>query len=233
MKKTLALSVSLLLCIAARAQKVYVYNPGEHDNLVSVVAQNQSGNLDKFPLEIQLTNPSVSIGSVSAYFYIDDNKIRPWVYDEEEEEYAYDINTARGTIKQSTVNIFPTDDDNPTFPGYFYVNVLNSKDFKLTEGTIVTIYIDATQLSEGKHTLHVVEPMCSYANADGTESASYFCAPQDIEINLNQGVITVADAIRTVQTNTTTNTTYDLQGRRLTQPASHGISIVGGQKIIR
>lgn len=231
MKKILALTAATLLCIGARAQTIY--NPGEHDNLVSVVAQDQSGNLDKFPLEIQLTNPTISIGSVSAYFYIDDNNVRPWVYDEDEEEYAYDINLARGTVKQSTVNLSLTDDDNPTFPGYFYVNVLNSKDFKLNEGTIVTIYIDASKLSAGKHTLHILEPMCSYANADGSESASYFCAPQDIILNVGQGVITVADAIHNVQLSEISEVAYDLQGRRINHPTLHGVTIVGGRKIIR
>lgn len=231
MKKILAIGFPLLLSIAAHAQATY--NPGEHDNVVSVVAQDQTDNLDMFPLEIQLTNPTISIGSISAYFYIDDNKIRPWVYDEDEEEYAYEINTNRGTLKQSTVNIFPTDDDNPTFPGYFYVNVLNSKDFKLTEGTIITIYIDATKLSDGKHTLHVVEPMCSYANADGSESASYFCTPQDIEINLSQGVITVADAIRNVQVSEASSSVFDLQGHRIAQPSATGVSIIGSRKVIR
>lgn len=230
MKKIFALTAALILPLSIHAQAMY--NPGEHDNVVTAYAQDSNGDIKNFPIEIRLTNPTIGIGSVSAYFYFDDNTVRPWVWDEDEECYAYDYNSKR-CYKTVTVKAFLTEETNQEYPAYLFVNALDDRDFKLTEGTIVTIYIDATQLSEGKHTLHVVEPMCSYANADGTESASYFCAPQDIEISLSQGVITVADAIRTVQTNTTTNTTYDLQGRRLTQLASHGISIVGGQKIIR
>lgn len=229
MNRILSLTFALFAVIAANAQAVY--QPGEHDNLVTVVANNANDDLQNYPLEITLSNPTISIGSFSAYLYIDDNSVRPWVYDEDEECYACDCNSKR-CYKSVNVNTWIADEDNPKFPGYFYVNAWDTKDFKLTEGTILTIYIDATKLSEGKHTLHVVEPMCSYANADGSESASYFCEDQEILFRRSNGIITVLNSISALAPTDAQADTYDLQGRRVTKP-THGLYIQSGRMIIR
>lgn len=235
MKKILALFATIfplsasLLPLHAQA----IFNPGEHNNKVTVVAEDADADIEKFPLEIHLSNPTTGIGGISSYLYFDDNTVRPWIWDEDEESYSYDTNTKR-CYKTATVNIWLADEDNQKFPGYFYVNVFDSRDFKLNDGNIITIYIDGTKLSDGKHILHVLEPMCSYANADGSESATYFCTPHDIEFNVGQGVITIADAIKNIHVNSPSlPCTYDLQGRRLAQPSVQGISIIDGRKVIR
>lgn len=234
MKKILALSATLLLAIGAHAQAIY--NPGEHNNTVTVIAKDANADLDNFPIEIHLSNPETSIGSISTYLYFDDNSVRPWIWDEDEESYTYDTNTKR-CYKSATVNIWLADEDNPKFPGYFYVNVLDSKDFKLNEGNVITVYIDATKLSDGTHILHVVEPMCSYASSDGSESATYFCTPHNLEFNVSGGTLTVVDGINSIYPPIPEYPHYDLQGRpELNNRWSGertGIHIVGGKKIIK
>lgn len=230
MKKILAAAAALLFTASAHAQANY--EPGQHDNIVTVVADDSAEEINYYPINITLDNPSTGIGSVSTYLYIDDNSIRPWIYDEDEESYAYDTNTKR-CYKSAIVQAFVCDETNPTRPGYFFVNVLDTKDFKLNTGTIITVYIDATLLSEGVHTIHVVEPMCSYASADGSESASYYSADHEISFRKSNGTLTVIDGIKDLTHNPIdSNVVYDLQGRPCTT-APNRITIKGGKKHIK
>lgn len=235
MKKIFAATAALLITAGAHAQAIY--EPGQHDNMVTVVADDAADEIDNYPLDITLDNPTTPMGSVSVYLYIDDNSIRPWVYDNDEECYAYDTNTKR-CYKSVIVQIFECDDTNPTSPGYLFVNALDTKDFKLTTGTIITVYFDATKLSDGYHTIHVVEPMCSSASADGSESASYYCADQEITFHVGNGTITVVDGINAIYPPYPAVPTYDLQGRLCPDNQTNtapcpGIYIRDGKKIIR
>lgn len=227
MKKIIALIAAIGLATTASAQAIY--NPGEHDNQVSIFAEDAE-DLEEYPLELQLTNPTVGIGGVSAYLYFDDNDVKPWIWDEDEQAYYYDTNSKR-CYKSVKVEVFLTDKTNERFPEYLFVNALDTKDFKLTEGTIMTLYIDATKLGNGIHTLHVVEPMCSYANADGSESASYICRDQTIDIMVTGGTLTVMD-IPTIQHPNGVTTLYDLQGRSV-DTMKHGVYIKNGRKVIK
>lgn len=232
MKKIYALALAALIGTTANAQEKY--QPGEHDNVLTVVAADASAGIDEYPLEINLTNPTVAIAAVSAYFYIDDNSIQPWLCEEEDGEIFYTIATNGSRCsRNSTFDAFMTDDTNPNFPHYLFVNVYEKKsNFKLTEGTIATLYIDATKLSNGTHTIHVVQPLCSAASADGSSSASYFCADQDITFRINGGTITVVDGIHTIYPPYPPVPTYDLLGRPI--DATHpGLYIRGGKKVIR
>lgn len=228
MNRILSLTFALFAAIAANAQAIY--QPGQHDNLITVVAADAADNLKEYPIELLLTNPTVSMCGIEAYFYIDDNSIRPWVYDEDEEEYAYERNSSR-TYKSLKYKLMICDEDNPKHPGHFYVNFVDDRDFKLTEGAIATIYLDATKLSTGDHVLHVVEPMCSYVS-DDLSSASYFCSNQDIHFNISGGTLTVLNGIHILSPLDANAATYDLLGRKV-NATSHGIYLQNGRKVIR
>lgn len=231
MKRLFSISLVLFVAIMAHAQSTgLIYYPGEHDNLVSVVADDAAEELEMYPLDITLSNPTILIRGIDVILCIDDNTIRPWVYDEDEEAYAYDLNSKR-TYKSTKQEIFFNTEEHPTYPGYLHILINDSKDFKLTEGTISTIYFDATQLSSGNHTLHVVNPMCSFIGADFS-SASYFCADQTINFNIDGGTLTIVDGINDIYPPYPTPCVYDLSGRA-TSPSNHGIYIVNGKKILK
>lgn len=231
MKRVFSITLLLFAAITAHAQSTgLIYQPGEHNNLVSVVADDSADELEKYPLEITLSNPTTPIRGIDVSLCIDDNSIRPWVYDDDEEEYAYDLNSKR-TYKSTKQEIFFNTEEHPTYPGYLHILINDSRDFKLTEGTISTIYIDATQLSSGKHTLHVVSPMCSFIGEDFS-SASYFCSDQTINFTIEGGTITIVDGINSIYPPYPAPQVYDLAGRATT-PANHGIYIVDGKKILK
>lgn len=229
MKKTASLLAALCLAFTASAQEIYM--PGEHNNILSVAVDDAHDSLDKYPINLTLSNPTTPICSVSAYFYIDDNSIRPWLYDEDEEEYVYDANNNR-CHKNIPIKLFLTEETNPSYPGYFYINPYDDKNFKLTEGTILTFYIDATLLSQGEHTLHIVEPMASYVG-DDFSSASYFSDEQNIVFRIGNGELTIVDGISQIDSSLHLPYSYDLQGRKTHTTHQHGIYIKGDRKIIR
>lgn len=232
MKKIYALVLAGLLSANAFAQESY--EPGTHDNIVTVVANDSETDLEEYPLEVTLSNPTTAIAGVSAYFYIDDNSSAPWVCEEEDGEVFYIIETnSNRCSRNSAFDAFMTEPTNEAFPHYLFVNIYEKKsDFKLTEGTIATLYIDATQLSDGSHTIHVVEPMCSAASADGSSSASYYCPNQEICFSKNGGTLTIINGIDDLLRKEIEQQTFDLQGRPTTA-TQHGVYISRGKKVIK
>lgn len=229
MKKIYTLAVSLLLAISANAQAIY--EPGQHDNVVTVSMEDASEDLKNYAIDLCLTNPTTGICNISAYFYIDDNKVQPWLYDEDEEDYVYDTNSKR-CYKSVNVMSFVTNADNPKFPSYFFVNAVDTKNFKLTDGAIITFYMDATMLSNGNHQLHIVEPMCSHVD-DTMASKTYKCADHVIDFNINSGTLTLVDGIGALlHKNDKDNISYDLTGRSC-NATKRGIYIKNGRKVIR
>lgn len=231
MKKIHTLALAALICASASAQEKY--QPGEHDNILTVTAADASANLDEYPIDINLTNPTTPIAGVSAYFYLDDNTIQPFLYEEEDDEIYYIIDTTSRCSRNSTYDAFMTDDTNERFPHYLFVNIYEKKtNFKDTQGAIATLYIDATKLSNGIHTIHVVQPLCSAVSSDGSSSATYFCPDQEIAFSLSGGTITIVDGIQAIYPPYPPTPLYDLQGRRTTNP-HHGIYIQGSKKIVK
>lgn len=235
MNKILSLIALSAFALGASAQGV-VYQPSEHTNTLSVVFDESNDDLEMFPLDICLDNPDNSIVSVAMYLYIDDCSVQPWVYDEDEEYYAYDLNSKRAYKSTTHTNLTICPASNEKHHDHYQVIVVDeAKPFKLDQGAIVTIYFDATQLSDGRHTLHVAEPYCSYASTDGKESATYYCTEQSIEFNIANGTVTSIGSIdATAHTAATPKaTTFTLTGRRATtaQPAAE-LLIRDGRKTI-
>lgn len=224
MKKYLLFFVTCLCASLASAQEEY--NPGDHDNRIYLELE-ETDEPEEMPVNICLFNPTTSMAGVSMYLYIDDNTVDAWSYDEDD-EVNYDINRDRCN-KNSTVDIFMTEESNVSYPEYLYFSVTYKTDFKGTDGTLVTIYIDATKLTEGNHVLHVVDPLCSYVGADFS-TASYLCNNSELPFTFSNGLITLMNPL--INADSKNNVCLDLQGRRVNN-ATKGIYIVNGKKVIK
>lgn len=226
MKTYLLILATCLFATFASAQEIY--HPGEHNNLVFAELE-ETDEPEEMPVNIYLTNPNISIGSADMYLYIDDNSVNAFCYDEDEEDYMYDLNSKRCN-KKTVVKMMETDEENANYPSYLWLYITNDADFKLNEGLLITIYIDATQLNEGNHVLHIVDPICSYASLDGSSSATYECSNFDLPFTYSNGLITLMNPL--INMGSTSDVCLDLQGRRVNN-ATKGIYIVNGKKVIK
>lgn len=233
MKKLYTFAVAAVAALSINAQAIY--NPGEHNNITTIsISEELNEDYNGYPVEINIANPETPIRSCSAWMWVDDNSVSPWALDEDD-EIAYDRNSDRTSAKNLDITILIGTEENVTNAGHLcFICTEKKADFKGNEGAIAAIYIDATKLSDGAHTLHVTEPLASFVGADDS-SASYFSANQEIKFYTNGGKLSLTaptpssiDAI----TSYSAITLYDLQGRQVS-PSAHGLYINNGRKVVK
>lgn len=239
MKKVLLLIISAAFSILSYAQNTI--EVGDPNNVCGISIEfDEVESLDEVSFTLSLDNPGVGINALSAYFTIDDNEVRPWIYDEDIDGYYAETNlyskknNPSGRITDQSATLFMTDATNEQYPSNLYLGLGGSSDFRGEEGWLVSIYFDATQLSNGLHTLHMVDPMCVNVVEEGGKfvSNSYLCADQDIAFEINGGNLTVISAIPSIGAKGNgANSTFDLSGRKTT-PTTSGIYLKNGKKVI-
>lgn len=238
MKKALLLIISAAFAFLSFAQNTI--EVGDPKNVCKITIEfDEVETLDEVSFTLSLDNPGVGINAMSAYFTIDDNKIRPWIYDEED-GYIVDgnvfnrRNNPNGRIDQNPT-VFLTEENNPKYASCLYLGIGGSGDFRGEEGWLASIYFDATLLSNGIHTLHMVDPMCVNVVEEGGKivSNSYLCANQDIKFEINGGNLTVISALPSIDAKANNKScAYDLSGRKVAAPTASGIYLENGKKVI-
>lgn len=240
MKYLYTIAIALLGYCTAAAQNT-TYLPGESGNNCSLSIEfDEAEILEEASFTLSMTNPGIDICVLSAYFYFDDNQVRPWAYDPDVDTYDVETNdydkrkNPNGRVTDQSLQVQLSNDDNLEHPGYFYVAIAGAKNFLREEGEIATIYFDATKLSEGDHVLHMKDALCGSITGEGTDlqSVTYLCADQDIHFNVRGNTITIIDGINNIFPLNPKERVYDLGGRT-TLPSQHGIYIINGKKIIK
>lgn len=241
MKYLYTLALACLTFTAASAQTTTTLQPGESGNNCSLSIEfDEVEDLEDSSFTLSMNNPSTPICVLSAYFYFDDNSIRPWSYDPVSKTYDVEANeyskkNKTGRVTDQALKAQLSDDDNTEHPGYFYVAIAGDNDFLGEEGVMATIYFDATELSEGNHVLHMKDALCGAIEGDDVselKSTKYLCADQQILFNVSKGTITIIDGIADIYPPQPQSRIYDLTGRA-TIPNHHGIYIINGHKYIK
>lgn len=240
MKYLYTLALACLSFATASAQTTLL--PGEDGNNCSLSIEfDEVDDLTESSFTLSMNNPSTPICVLSAYFYFDDNSIRPWSYDPATKTYDVEANiyhkknNKTGRVTDQALKAQLSDDDNPEHPGYFYVAIAGDNDFLGEEGAMATIYFDATELREGNHVLHMKDALCGAIEGEEVsklKSTKYLCADQEIHFKIHNDVITIIDGINSIYPLPTEKRIYDLSGRATT-PTQHGIYIMGGKKIMK
>lgn len=217
---------------SAHAQAIYEPGAEGNDNKITVEL-DEVDDIRESSFTVYLENPTVSLCGVSAYFYFDDNSVKPWCYDDvagyviEGNNYSKKSNPS-GRLNGHSVTSFLCEATNTEHAGQFYMSIAGATDFINNEGWIASVYFDATKLTEGTHILHMINPECAWTNADASSTATYRCVNQDILFKLHNNTIT---AIKVVPAQTEEHSYFDLQGRRLNQ-LQQGINIINGKKVL-
>lgn len=239
MKYFYTLALAFLAFTTATAQTTL--QPGEEGNNCSLSIEfDEVEDLEDSSFTLSMSNPSTSICVLSAYFYFDDNSIRPWSYDPVSKTYYVEANiyskkNKTGRVTDQSLKTQLSDDANTEHPGYFYVAIAGDNEFLGEEGAMATIYFDASKLTKGDHVLYMKDALCGSIEGESVaelQSTKYLCADQEIHFNITGSTITVIDGIHDLFHHTYDDRTYDLSGR-VTVPNTHGIYIKNGQKILK
>lgn len=240
MKKALLLIISAAFAFLSFAQNTI--EVGDPKNVCKITIEfDEVETLDEVSFTLSLDNPGVGINAMSAYFTVDDNQVRPWIYDEDIDGYYAETNlyskknNPSGRITDQSATLSMTAATNEQYPSNLYLGLGGSSDFRGEEGWLVSIYFDATQLSNGIHTLHLIDPMCVNVVKEGVNfgSTTYLCANQDIKFEINGGNLTVISALPCIDAKANDKScAYDLSGRKVAAPTASGIYLENGKKVI-
>lgn len=239
MKYLCTLALAFLGFTTATAQTTL--QPGEDGNNCSLSIEfDEVEDLEDSSFTLSMNNPSTPICVLSAYFYFDDNSIRPWSYDPVSKTYDVEANVyskknKTGRVTDQSLKAQLSDDDNTEHPGYFYVAIAGDNDFLGEEGAMATIYFDASELAEGDHVLYMKDALCGSIEGESVaelKSTKYLCANQEIHFNITGSTITIIDGIHGLCHPISDDRVYDLSGRA-TVPTAHGIYIKNGQKFLK
>lgn len=222
MKKIFTLAVLLSSAIASNAQAV-IYPAGseENDNIITISIDAESEDVTAVPVTISLSNPTIGIAGIGGYFWFDDCTSKPWAYDEDEEDFVYD--TSSRMTKQNDVFVSYTD------AGDLTLSITNKKAnaLKGTDGELITLYFDATQLGVGNHTFHA-DRLISFV-ADGM--TKYESENIDIAFDFDGTKLTLT-GISNILSDAEATVAYDLSGRRVNGTAN-GLYICNGKKVVK
>ena len=211
MKKIFSLFAAIALTSIANAE---IYEADAEDNKNSIeVSVGDVDSKSRIPIYVNLNNEKENIVGVDVYldFSAGNDKFKTTVtlsnrVKDEDEEATH--SATKGISKNAD-----------EFEGLFYIG-LNSSSLDViqgTEGTIFTVYIDATSIEDGEYTLKV-----PYASA--FNKADYYkCQPID------QYVFTVADGtvtgINAISTDAQSAKYYSVNGAIQNGPQK-GVNIV-------
>ena len=218
------------LCLVAAAamfvNKAYAQIPQAEtidgsDNVLTILVES-TDDLAKIPVTLYLTNPTNGITAVEATL-VAPVDVKKFVYDEEEEDFVYDPGT-RWTKGHAPMLAAGTEEHGADG---FFISIADSKtrDFKETEGAIITVYFDGSDLGDGDYTVKMKDAI-SVAVGDIT----YTSADVDAAFSIKDGKVTAVNSA-IVEAAAAGNTLYTLDGKKVASPQKGQIYVVGGKTV--
>ena len=185
MKKILSIIAAITFTTFANAQKVY--EPGEegNDTQLGIFIDADIEEISSIPVSIYLNDPQQNINSFQLYLQLPDNAT--WNYDEEEEDYVYEKSSRNYSGHTVTSGMSESDKRQ----GQFFVSISDSRqrNFKQTEGTLVTFYFDGSKLTDVQYEIKLIEPLAS----DG--SNKYLSKDDSYAFSVANGTVTGINGI--------------------------------------
>ena len=183
------------------------------DNVLTILVES-TDDLSKIPVTLYLTNPTNGITAVEATLVapVDVNK---FLFDADEDDFVYDPAPmlSAGTEEHGADG--------------FFISIADSKtrDFKETEGAIITVYFDGSELGDGDYTVKMKDAI-SVAVGDIT----YTSADVDAAFSVKDGKVT---AVNSVIANAAAagKTVYGVDGKKATSTQKGQIYVIDGKTV--
>lgn len=207
---------------------------GDPSVTISAVVGN-TDDLKNVPLTIYLSNPDTAMCAFEAYI----KGITPslFVYDEDEEMYT----VTRGSRLRAKHNIITMAHTARYGDDAFYVSITGEGNptFRGTEGALVTLYFDASGLSDGQNTIQLVDAfgVTNDKVATGSHTTSWYFSTDQIAAGANNVVFTKADgkvtgiATATAEDVANAKSIYTINGTKVTAPQKGQIYVIDGKVV--
>ena len=191
------------------------------DNVLTILVES-TDDLAKIPVTLYLTNPTNGITAVEATL-VAPVDVKKFVYDEEEEDFVYDPGT-RWTKGHAPMLAAGTEEHGADG---FFISIADSKtrDFKETEGAIITVYFDGSDLGDGDYTVKMKDAI-SVAVGDIT----YTSADVDAAFSIKDGKVTAVNSA-VINGAAAAKTVYGVDGKKVTSAQKGQIYVIDGKTV--
>ena len=210
------------LCLVAVAA-MFAGNAFAQDDTEVTILVGSTDNVAEIPVTVYLTNPSVEITAVEANLEAPVD-VHKFVYDDEEEDYKTADTDRWG--KKHTVKYAPGSALHGA--NAFFISITNpdNKAFKDTEGAVVTVYFDGSELADGDYVVSMKESL-----AVGTDAKSYKAADMDAKFSIKDGKVTAVTALTAEEALAAGKAIYTVDGKKVAAPVKGQIYVVDGKTV--
>lgn len=150
------------------------------DNVISITV-GSTGDMTMIPVTLSLSNPTTLLNSLEATLFVPVD-VHKFVFDEDDEDFVYEKTSrcVKGHVPTLTAGT-----EEHGFDG-FYISIADSKtrNFKGTEGAIITVYFDGSELADGEYAVQMKDAL-SVAKGDSI----YNSANMDAAFTVVEGVV--------------------------------------------
>lgn len=179
MKKFIVLSLLAVFSLSIYADnKVSVVDSS--DNVLSIQVQ-RGKDPKRIPVQISMDNPSVPMTCIQVYIQVSDSNAR-FSKDETGETFLCS-KTSRWTTQHQTMFSW----DTPKTPKVLMALLVTptSENLKGTTGPVITVYLDASTLSDGTHTIRMFDSNMVWT--DKTNVTSYLTPDCETTFKISKG----------------------------------------------
>lgn len=177
---------------------------GDYESNVIEMKVGSTTDLTKVPLTISLDNSSIHASAFETYI----RGINPssFVYDDGNEDFTY----KRGSLLNSKHDVIVLGHTARYYDDALYISITgeNNPTFSGADNNLITLYFDASNMSEGNQSLELIDSKA--ASTNGKEISLYTIFPVVTSFIIKDGMVIGADGepTDTVRTDTTkTDTT--------------------------
>ena len=226
MKKIFTLC--LIAATAMFATKVSAQNivkAEDNDKAIMHISVGNTDDLTKIPVTVTLTNPELPITAAEASIKVPVD-VKKFVYSEDDEDYVVDgrdrwMKTHVATVAAGTA-LHGAD-------GFFF-SVVSTKtqNFKGTEGGVITLYFDGSELAPGKYTVKMYDAIAVWS--DKTSTTTYNNYDEETTFTIADGKATAVEGVE-AETKTNIEGIYTVTGQKVSNPIKGQIYIINGKTV--
>ena len=197
----------------------------ENDKAIMHISVGTTTDLTRIPVTVTLSNPDLPITAAEASIKIPVD-VKKFAYSEEDEDYVVEgkdrwMGSHIATVAAGTA-LHGAD-------GFFFSIVsTKTQNFKGTEGGVITLYFDGSELAPGKYTVKMYDAIAVWSDKKGT--VTYNNNDEETTFTIADGKATAVEGVE-AETSAKAGSIITLDGQSTSSTQKGQIYIVDGKKV--